>query len=101
VPQGEGWVPFRGERVRAVEITITDRDDYRPVWMTLAMMTEIRRQHPNDFRITNDGMTQMLGSRWARQAVDRGDDPHEIWRRWEAELEQWAAVRERYSLYRD
>jgi uncharacterized protein YbbC (DUF1343 family) len=100
VPRGEGWVPFRDETVRAVRIRITDRDAYRPVWMTLVLMTEIRRQHPAEFRITNDGMTQMLGSRWARQAVDRGDDPREIWRRWEAELEQWAATRDRYALYR-
>jgi uncharacterized protein YbbC (DUF1343 family) len=100
VPQGEGWVPFRGERVRAIEIRITDRDAYRPVWLTLALMSEIKRQHPTQFRITNDGMTQMLGSRWARQAVDRGDDPHEIWRRWQAELDAWESVRARYALYR-
>jgi uncharacterized protein YbbC (DUF1343 family) len=100
VPQGEGWVPFRGENVRAIRITITDRDAYRPVWLTLVLMTEIRRLHPNQFRITNDGMTQMLGSRWARQAFDRGEDPHMIWDRWQAELERWAPVREKYALYR-
>lgn len=100
VPQGEGWVPFRGETVRAIRLRVTDRDAYRPVWLALVLMTEIRRQHPNQFRVTNDGMTQMLGSRWARQAFDRGDDPLEIWRRWEAELERWASVRSRYQLYR-
>jgi uncharacterized protein YbbC (DUF1343 family) len=99
VPRGEGWVPFRGERVRAVRITITDREAYRPVWMTLALLTEIRRLHPADFRITNEGMTQMLGSRWARQALERGDDAHAIWHRWEQELEQWRGVRARYALY--
>jgi uncharacterized protein YbbC (DUF1343 family) len=99
VPRGEGWVPFRGERVRAVRIGITDRDAYRPVWLTLVLLTEIRRQHPAEFRITNDGMTQMLGSRWARQAVDRGEDPHVIRDRWEEELRRWAPVRERYRLY--
>jgi uncharacterized protein YbbC (DUF1343 family) len=100
VPRGEGWVPFRGENVRAVRIDITDRDAYRPVWMTLVMMSEIHRLHPQQFRVTNEGMTQMLGSRWARQAFDRGDDPREIWERWERENEQWRAVRERYRLYR-
>jgi hypothetical protein len=44
-------------------------------------------------------MTQMLGSRWARQAVDRGEDPHVIWQRWERQLEEWSAVRARYALY--
>jgi uncharacterized protein YbbC (DUF1343 family) len=99
IPRGEGWVPFRGETVRAVRIRITDREAYQPVWLTLVLLTEIRRQHPGEFRITNEGMTQMLGSRWARQALDRGDDPRVTWRRWEAELQEWSAVRDRYRLY--
>jgi uncharacterized protein YbbC (DUF1343 family) len=98
-PRGEGWVPFRGEDVRAIRIRINDRDAYQPVWMTLVLMTEIRRQHPAEFRVTNNGMTQMLGSHWARQALDRGDDPHTTWRRWQQELAAWAPVRERYRLY--
>jgi uncharacterized protein YbbC (DUF1343 family) len=100
VPEGEGWVPFRGERVRAVRITVTDRNAYQPVWLTLVLMIEIRRQHPNEFKITNNGMTQMLGSQWARDAVDRGDDPRTIWRRWESELAAWDATRRKYLLYR-
>jgi uncharacterized protein YbbC (DUF1343 family) len=99
VPRGEGWVPFRDENVSAVRINITDRDAYQPVWLTLVLMTEIRRLHPNQFRITNEGMTQMLGSRWARQAVDRGDDPRQIWDRWQRELDEWRPVRDRYRMY--
>jgi uncharacterized protein YbbC (DUF1343 family) len=99
VPEGEGWVPFRGERVRAVRLRITDREAYQPVWLTLVLLSEIQRLHPDEFRITNDGMTQMLGSRWARQAFDRGDDPRAIWLRWQQELEEWRSVRERYRLY--
>jgi uncharacterized protein YbbC (DUF1343 family) len=99
VPQGEGWVPFRGERVRGVRFRVTDRDAFQPVWMTLVLLTEMKRQHPNHFRILNEGMTQMLGSRWARQAIDRGEDPHVIWERWQNELQQWEAVREKYLLY--
>jgi uncharacterized protein YbbC (DUF1343 family) len=101
VPRGEGWVPFRDEHVRAVRLRITDRDAYRPVWLALVLLTEIRRQHPSEFRVTNEGMTQMLGSRWARQALDRGEEPQVIWRRWEQELEAWAPVRTRYGLYHD
>jgi uncharacterized protein YbbC (DUF1343 family) len=100
VPTGEGWVPFRDERIRAVHIDITDRDAYRPVWTALVLLIEIRRQHPTEFRILNDGMTQMLGSRRARAAVDAGEDPHAIWQRWTDELQQWSNVRERYRLYR-
>ncbi|HSL68591.1 MAG TPA: DUF1343 domain-containing protein [Longimicrobiales bacterium] len=100
VPAGEGWIPFRGETVRAVRIRITDRERYQPVWLTLVLLSEIKRQHPADFRITNDGMTQMLGSRWAREAFDRGDDPRTIWRRWQDELDRWSGTRAKYLLYR-
>jgi uncharacterized protein YbbC (DUF1343 family) len=99
VPEGEGWVPFRGETVKAIELTITDRDAYQPVWMTLVLMSAIKAAHPGEFRIENEGFTQMMGSRRARQAFDRGDDPREIWRRWEEELAAWRGVRERYSIY--
>jgi uncharacterized protein YbbC (DUF1343 family) len=100
VPQGEGYVPFKGTLVRAVRINVTDRNIYKPVWLTLVLMTEIKRQHPSDFKITNVGMTQMLGSEWARAAVDRGEDPRTIWQRWETELEQWKPTRQKYALYR-
>jgi uncharacterized protein YbbC (DUF1343 family) len=99
VPQGEGYVPFRGENVNAVELEITDREAYRPVWTTLVLMSAIRAEHPDEFEITNDGFTQMMGSRSARQAFERGDDPREIWRRWEEELAAWEGVRGRYRLY--
>lgn len=99
VPEGEGWVPFRGERVRAIRLRVTDRDAYPPVRTAIVLLSEIRRAHPAEFRITNDGFTQMLGSRWAREAFERGENPDSIWRRWEEELAGWDEVRERYRLY--
>jgi uncharacterized protein YbbC (DUF1343 family) len=100
VPTGEGWVPFSGESVRAVHLTITDRDAYRPVWTALVLLSEIKRLHPTQFEVTNDGFTQMMGSRWARQAFDRGDDPKSIWDRWEKERIEWEGKVGKYSLYR-
>lgn len=99
VPEGEGWVPFKGESVNAIELVITDRDAFQPVWTTLVLLTEIRREHPDEFEITNEGFTQMIGSRWAREAFDRGEDPRMIWQRWQEELAAWERVRERYDLY--
>jgi hypothetical protein len=42
----------------------------------------------------------MMGSRWARQAFDRGDDPKSIWDRWEKERIEWEGKVGKYSLYR-
>src|SRR5690606_10238802 len=87
VPEGEGWVPFRGESVRAIELTITDRDSYEPVTTALVLLSEIRDAHPDELRVTNEGFTQMLGSRWARRAFDSGAPATEILERWASELE--------------
>jgi uncharacterized protein YbbC (DUF1343 family) len=99
VPRGEGWVPFRDETVRAVRLSVTDRDEHGPVWLALALLAEIRDLHPQQFQITNEGFTQMMGSRWAREAFDRGDDPRSIWARWEDELRGWQRVIQRYRMY--
>lgn len=98
-PSGDGWIPFNGETTRMVHITVTDRDVYDPVWLSLVLLTEIKRQHPDDFSISNSGFTQMLGSRWAREAFDRGDDPRSINDRWNARNTEWEALVERYRLY--
>ncbi len=98
-PEGEGWVPFRGEQVEALRITVIDREAYRPVWTTLVLLSGIRDIHPGEFRITNEGFTQMIGSRWARAAFDAGESPAGIWERWEQELRDWREVVEPYLLY--
>jgi uncharacterized protein YbbC (DUF1343 family) len=97
IPRGEGWVPFRNQPVRAVRLRVTDREEYRPVLTALVLLAEIRRLHPRDVGIGS--MLQMLGSRWARESLVRGDDPRDIMRRWEAENAEWSAIQRRYRLY--
>ena len=98
-PDTTAWTPFRGERVRALRITVTDRETFDPPWLTLVLLSEIKRLHPTQFKITNAGFTQMLGSKWAREAFDRGEDPRVIRQRWEQELAAWMPIRNRYRLY--
>ncbi|HEX5724958.1 MAG TPA: DUF1343 domain-containing protein [Longimicrobiaceae bacterium] len=98
-PDTNAWVPFRGEPVRAVRLTVTDREAFDPPYAALVLLTEIKRLHPAQFRITNEGFTQMIGSYWARQAFDRGEDPRGIQRRWEQEVQAWMRVRDRYRIY--
>lgn len=98
-PTGEGWIPFRGETVRAVHIDVTDRDAYQPVWLALLLLTEIKRLHPGRFEITNEGFTQMMGSRWAREAFDRGEDPRVIYERWETQNADWSRLVDQYRMY--
>jgi uncharacterized protein YbbC (DUF1343 family) len=83
-----------------VRWTVTDRERFDAPFATLALLSEIKRLHPQQFRIADPpGMTQMLGSKWAMAAFNRGDDPRTIQRRWAEELEAWRRMQAKYRLY--
>jgi uncharacterized protein YbbC (DUF1343 family) len=98
-PDPQAYVPFRGQQVRAVKLTVTDRNAFRPAFTALVLLSEAKKLHPQQLRIENAGFTQMLGSHWARAAFDRGEDPRVIVRRWDEEDRQWMPTRERYRIY--
>jgi uncharacterized protein YbbC (DUF1343 family) len=96
-PRGTDWMQFRNQRCRAVRLRITDRDAYQPVLTALVFLSEIQKMHPRNLGM--GPMLQMLGSRWAPEAVRRGDDPRDIFRRWETENAAWKQRVEKYRLY--
>jgi uncharacterized protein YbbC (DUF1343 family) len=96
-PRGEGWMQFRNQPCRGLRIRVTDREAYEPVLASLVLLVEVQRMHPRNLGMGS--MLQMLGSRWAPEAVRRGDDPRAIYRRWQAENAEWVARTARYRLY--
>jgi uncharacterized protein YbbC (DUF1343 family) len=91
--------PTRAQPHRMVRLTVTDREKVDVPFVTLALLTEIKRLHPQ-FRVGDPpGMTQMLGSKWAMAAFNRGDDPRTIQRRWAQELQSWRRMQAKYRLY--
>lgn len=85
---------------RMIRIAVTDRERFDAPFMTLALLSEIKRLHPQQFRIADPpGMTQMLGSKWAMAAFQRGDDPRTIQRRWSEELTAWRSMQAKYRMY--
>jgi len=93
------YTTYRDTAFTSLRLEVTDRRTFDPVYTTLVLLTEARRQSPGNFRVMNAGFTQMLGSRWAREAFDRGEDPRVIQRRWDEEMAAWMRERERYRLY--
>jgi uncharacterized protein YbbC (DUF1343 family) len=90
---------YRGQTFTTLRLDVTDRATFRPAYTALVLLSEAKKQNPGQFRVMNAGFTQMIGSRWARAAFDRGDDPREIDRRWTLERAGWNAIRERYRIY--
>ncbi|HET7232400.1 MAG TPA: DUF1343 domain-containing protein [Longimicrobium sp.] len=83
-----------------IRLAVTDRNRVDMPFVTLALLTEIKRLHPTQFKIEDPpGMTQMLGSRWAMTAFERGDDPRQIQQRWTQQLAAWRQMQDRYRIY--
>jgi uncharacterized protein YbbC (DUF1343 family) len=96
-PRGVGWMQFPGRRCHGVRLIVTDRDAYEPVLTALVFLVELKKMYPD--QIGMGPMLQMLGSEWAPAAVRRGDDPREIYARWQREDDEWERRVERYRLY--
>jgi len=83
-----------------IRLAVTDRDRVDMPFVALALLSEIKRLHPAQFKIEDPpGMTQMLGSKWAMAAFTRGDDPRQIQQRWSGELAAWRQMQDRYRIY--
>jgi uncharacterized protein YbbC (DUF1343 family) len=91
---------YRDTAFTSLRLEVTDRAAFDPVYTTLVLLTEAKRQNPSTFRVMNSGFTQMLGSTWAREAFDRGEDPRVIQRRWDDEMRAWMQATAPYRLYR-
>jgi uncharacterized protein YbbC (DUF1343 family) len=93
------YTTYRDTAFTSLRLEVTDRRAFRPVWTTLVLLSEAKKQNPERFRVMNTGFTQMIGSTWAREAFDRGEDPRVIQRRWDEELAAWMRKREQYRIY--
>jgi len=92
--------PQGGRPHHMIRLAVTDRNRVDMPFVTLALLSEIKRLHPTQFKIEDPpGMTQMLGSRWAMAAFQRGDDPRQIQQRWTRELAAWRQMQDRYRIY--
>jgi hypothetical protein len=55
------------------------------------------RLYPRHFQLEN--ILGMIGARWVVQALQAGQDPRIITRRWQQPLEKFRTLRSQYLLY--
>ena len=56
------YTTYRDTAFTSLRLEVTDRRAFRPVWTTLVLLSEARKQNPERFRVMNAGFTQMIGS---------------------------------------
>jgi uncharacterized protein YbbC (DUF1343 family) len=99
---------FAGQTCGGVQLHVTDRQAFRPVRTSLALLAAIRdlsgdrlawRTEPYEFVADRPAIDLLFGSDRERLALEAGCSPNEIARSWEAEEEAFRRERKEALLY--
>jgi len=88
---------FAGEECSGVAIVVTERAAVRPVRLGIEIAVLLRRLYPEAWQVEAFG--RLLAHRQTVELLKSGADAETIERAWQAELERFRRIRQRYLLY--
>lgn len=94
VPQAD-W--HRRKRCEGVRLKVVNRSVLNTPLLGIELASALCRLFPG--KLDLDKTLSMIGSREVLQNIKNGEDPKSIFQRWQAELEAFRRVREKYLLY--
>jgi uncharacterized protein YbbC (DUF1343 family) len=98
VPTAPGH-PYRGQLCNGVRVAVTDRELLNPVLAGMQMIQALYAVHPERYK-ADAGFAVQVGDRDVWDLLTRlGKSPAEVEARWNAPLERFLTVREKYLLY--
>ncbi|GBC82218.1 Esterase EstB [bacterium HR10] len=89
--------PFAGEECGGVAIVVTERAAVRPVRLGIEIAVVLHRLYPETWQV--DAFGRLLAHRRTLELLKSGADAETIERAWQAELERFRQIRQRYLLY--
>ena len=90
---------YAGKLCRGVAIEVTDRDLLRPLAVFRALNEAFLALHPRDFQWRWDEVKRMVGTEEFHRIIERGADPAELERLFDAGPGQFSKTRAPYLLY--
>ena len=96
----EIWPPkFVDEKVNAVEMRITDRDNFESAKAGVYILHALKSLYPQEFEWREGRIDGLLGTSSVREALNAGKSPEEITSSWSDELQKFKDKRSKYLLY--
>jgi uncharacterized protein YbbC (DUF1343 family) len=90
---------FLGEKVKGVEIIITDRNNLESAKAGVYILHALLELYPDKFEWRNARMDGLLGTTKVREQLQAGVDPEKIVRQWDEAEEKFRNKRKPYLLY--
>jgi uncharacterized protein YbbC (DUF1343 family) len=92
---------YKGQTCNGVRIVTTDRDRVDPFYSGVQIVNEIYRMYSDQFEWRIGHFDRLCGTPEVRIAITSGAPLKELHREWEAELQVFRKIRDKYLLYRD
>jgi len=90
---------FAGQRCGGCQLHVTDREAFRPILTTLALLGVVRDRCGGRLELHDDYFDKVMGTSSVREAFVRGEPALAIAASWEAGLVEFARVRAPHLLY--
>jgi uncharacterized protein YbbC (DUF1343 family)/CubicO group peptidase (beta-lactamase class C family) len=88
---------FKGEECGGINVFITDRERFRPVFSGLEIAVALRKLYPSQWKV--DSLLRLLANADTLERLKRGDSPADLGRSWWEPLDEFRKARARALLY--
>ena len=90
---------FAGQRCGGVQLHVVDRETFRPILTTIALLAEVRRISGHQLEFHADYFDRVLGHPRVREGLLAGVPAAALADEWAPELSAFAELRSEYLLY--
>jgi len=92
---------YQGQECNGVRIIITERNRLEPYYSGIRIVNEIYRIYPNSFQWKARHFDRLCGTSAIRNAITGRSSLNRLRNKWQAELESFQKIRDKYLIYTD
>jgi len=100
IPTMSKYPKFENEKCNGINITITNRDNYKNVLTGVTALWAINKLYPDSLNSRKKSLGRIWGSDNLYTQLQGGKTPSEIVESYQIELEQFKLIREKYLIYK-
>ena len=98
-PRGPTDHKYDGVELHGLRLRVTDREQYDPTRLAVALLAAIREVHRAAFQFRAESFDGLAAGPELRQALEAGQPASRIWATWQDDLKRFQSVRAKYLLY--
>lgn len=92
---------YQGQECNGVRIIITERDRLEPYYSGVRIVNEIYRMYPRNFQFKVRHFDRLCGTSAVRNAITSRSSLNKLRNKWQAGLESFRKIRNKYFIYPD